>query len=282
MVDDAGQHPRRPALVVDARGGDQLLEQPCLVVGIQDGEVRLQVDLARRAVETGIGFLRDDQLGVPPQKPHADRVERAEPRHALHDVTHHPAQPVAHLPRGLVGEGDGQHLVRPGFALRQQVRDPGRQRTGLAGARAGQHQHRPVEDQHRLQLRVVQPVEIRAGSGGRGAGGQARRRGDLAMLGHADKVGRRPWEGKRVFVLRSSLAISPRRIGHRATARVRTRGLSVRASAIGFRNGAAGGSVLLAPVLHEAAVLGVVDHRIAASVVAAELALGELLLRHVA
>ncbi len=46
-VDDARQLPRRPALLVEVRGDDQLLQQPQLVVGVEDGEVRLQARPAR-------------------------------------------------------------------------------------------------------------------------------------------------------------------------------------------------------------------------------------------
>ena len=62
----AGKHAGRPFLVVDALGLQQLLDQPRLVVGVEDGEVALQ----------------PDQLGMAAQHPHADRMEGAEP-HAV-------------------------------------------------------------------------------------------------------------------------------------------------------------------------------------------------------
>ena len=43
-VDQAGEEPRRPALLVDVGGLDDLAQQPDLVVGVEDGEVRLQPD----------------------------------------------------------------------------------------------------------------------------------------------------------------------------------------------------------------------------------------------
>ena len=58
---------RRPALGVDVLGLEQLLEQPLLVVGVEDGEARLQ----------------PHQLGVAAQDLGGDRVEGAEPAQAL-------------------------------------------------------------------------------------------------------------------------------------------------------------------------------------------------------
>ena len=65
-LDDAAQHSRRPFLVVDPLGLQQLLDQPRLVVGVEDGEVALEAH----------------QLGMAPQHAHADGVEGAEP-HAV-------------------------------------------------------------------------------------------------------------------------------------------------------------------------------------------------------
>ena len=57
------QRVRRPTLRVDPPGLHHLLQQAELVVGVQNGEVGLQ----------------PRQVGVPPQHPGAQRVERAEP-----------------------------------------------------------------------------------------------------------------------------------------------------------------------------------------------------------
>ena len=51
VVDDAGQHPRRPLLLVDVRSQDQLLEQADLVVRVQNGEIRFQVQIAGAGVD---------------------------------------------------------------------------------------------------------------------------------------------------------------------------------------------------------------------------------------
>ena len=64
-----GELARRPALLVDALRLDHLLHQAELVVGVEDGEVGPQAH----------------ELGVAAQDLGADRVEGAEPRHALGD-----------------------------------------------------------------------------------------------------------------------------------------------------------------------------------------------------
>ena len=144
VVDQPGQHARRPALLVDALGLEQLLDQPDLVVDVEDGEVALQ----------------PDQLGVAAQDLHADRVEGAEPRHALDHLADHRADALLHLARRLVGEGDGEDFGRPRAAEAEDVRDARGQHPGLAGAGAGQHQHRAVQRLDRLPLLGVEVGEI--------------------------------------------------------------------------------------------------------------------------
>ena len=70
-----GEHARRPALFVDVLGLQKLLQQPDLVVDVENGEIGLQAD----------------QLGMAAQDLHADGMERAEPRHALDDLPDHGA-----------------------------------------------------------------------------------------------------------------------------------------------------------------------------------------------
>ena len=127
-------------------GFEQLLEQPDLVVDVEDGEVALQ----------------PDQLGVAAQDFHADGVEGAEPRHALDRLADHRADAVLHLAGGLVGEGHGEDFGRPRPAGREDVGDAGGQHPRLAGAGAGQHQHRAVQGLDRLSLLGVQVVQIAA------------------------------------------------------------------------------------------------------------------------
>ena len=91
---------------------------------------------------------------------HPDGMKRAKPRHSLNDLPDHHADAALHLARGLVGEGDGQHLVWPRAAERKNVGDTRGQHPRLAGPRTGQHQQRPVERLDRLALLRVQAREV--------------------------------------------------------------------------------------------------------------------------
>ncbi len=152
VVDETGELARGPAFLVDVGGDDELFEKPHLVVGVEDREVRLQ----------------PHEFGVAAQELDPDGVEGAEPGHPLDRFAEEACHAVLHLARGLVGEGDGQDLVRPRLAGVEKVRDPGGERAGLAGARAREHQDRAIQRQHRLALRRVQPVEVRLRPRGHG------------------------------------------------------------------------------------------------------------------
>ncbi len=143
-VDHRGEQSRRPALLVDVLRLQQLLDESDLVVGVEHREGRLEID----------------KLRVAAQDLDADGVERAEPRHAFHHAADQSADPDLHLPRRLVGEGDGEDLTRPGAAVAQDVGDPGGEHARLAGAGASQHEQRPVQRLHRLPLLRVERVEI--------------------------------------------------------------------------------------------------------------------------
>ncbi len=162
-VDQHRQHARRPALLVDVLGFQNLLQETDLVVDVQNGE---------------IGF-QPDHLGVPAQNLHADRVEGAEPRHAFDHAADDLADAVFHLARRLVGEGDGQNLAGPGVAGGEDVGDAHGEHAGLAGAGAGQHQHRTVESLDREPLFRIEPGQIgrRRRSGPRTRGNAASGRG---------------------------------------------------------------------------------------------------------
>ena len=148
-VDDHGEHAAGPALFVDILGLQQLLQQPDLIVDVEDGEVGLEAD----------------QLGVAAQDLHADRMERAKPRHALDRLPDHRADAGLHLARRLVGEGDGEDFRRARAAEAEDMGDARGQHARLAGAGAGEHQHRAVERLDRLALLGVQPGEIGRGDG---------------------------------------------------------------------------------------------------------------------
>ena len=165
-IDEISERTRRPALVIEIFRLQELLEQPQLVVGIENGEIRPQAD----------------QLGMHAQNLGADRVERAEPRHRLLR-TGEDSNPLAHLPRGLVGEGHRQDLMGAGAAGRNDVRDSGGQDARLAHAGAGENENRPVQRLDRPALLFVQPFEVGGisvvrTSDERGARNRVRRRVD--------------------------------------------------------------------------------------------------------
>ena len=121
-----------------------LLEQADLIVRVENGEIGLEAD----------------QFGVAAQDFGRNRVKGAEPGHAFGDRADQHGDALLHLARRLVGEGDGENLVRPRAALRDDMRDARGQNPRLAGAGAGQHQHRPVERLDRRALLGIEPVKI--------------------------------------------------------------------------------------------------------------------------
>jgi hypothetical protein len=70
------------------------------------------------------------------------------------------ADALLHLAGGLVGEGDGEDLRRPGEAERQDVGDAGGQHARLAGAGAGQHEDRALGGLDGAALLLVQAFQI--------------------------------------------------------------------------------------------------------------------------
>ena len=160
-VDQHGQHARRPAFVVELLGFQDHLDDADLVVDVENREIVLQ----------------PDHLGMPAQDLHADRVEGAEPRHALDNLPDHLADAIFHLARGLVGEGDGEDFRGPRASKVENVCDAGGEHAGFAGSRAGEHQHRPVQRFHRFALLGVEVGEIgRSASPQRTRGNAARNR----------------------------------------------------------------------------------------------------------
>ena len=142
-VDQARQRPRRPALVVEILRLQDLLQEPQLVVRVEDGEVRPQ----------------PDKFGVHAQDLDADRMERAEPGHALRRAGEH-GDALAHLARGLVGERHRENFVRASASGRDQMGDAGGQHAGLADPRARENKDRTVKRLDGAPLLVVEPREI--------------------------------------------------------------------------------------------------------------------------
>ncbi len=179
-IDQPGERASGPAFLVEIGRGDQLFEQAELVVGVENGEIRLQ----------------PDQFGVATQHLGPDRVEGAEPRHPLHHVADQPPDAFAHFAGGLVGEGDAQDFARPCLSREQQMGEARGERGGLSGARACEDEDRAVGGQHRLALGGVQAAQIGriVGRGGgeshsrtvreRGRAGQAWFAGAGAAIAH--------------------------------------------------------------------------------------------------
>ena len=175
-----------PALVEAVGLADQLLERPArrllvglgvdqLVLGVGDPgadrarRVALGVDLellqAALQHPQRVGLVVDreaarvaEALGLDPQQPRAGGVEGHHP-HPPRDPADQRGDPLAHLVRGLVGEGDRQDLVRMRPAGRQQPGDPVGQGAGLARAGAGEDQQRALAEGDRLALRTVEAGE---------------------------------------------------------------------------------------------------------------------------
>ena len=154
-VEDHGENARRPAFLVELLGFQDLFDDADLVVDVQNREIRLQTDHFR----------------VAPQDFHADRMESAQPRHALDDLPDHLADAQLHLARRLVGEGDRQDVAGPGAAEIEDVGDPRRQNAGFPRPRAGQHQHRAVE-----RLDCFPLLRVQIGQIGRAARAEGARR----------------------------------------------------------------------------------------------------------
>ena len=144
-VNEACQLAGGPALLVDAGGLDHLFHQADLVVRVQNSEVGSQPGKLRMAAQN---------LG-------AQRVEGAEPLHALHRAADQCADALLHLAGGLVGEGHRQNLARPGAAGVEQMRQPRGQHPRLAGAGARQHEHGAIKRLHGFALRLVQVLKVR-------------------------------------------------------------------------------------------------------------------------
>ena len=185
-VDQAGQHPRRPALVIDVLGLQQLFQKPDLVVDIKHGEIGFQLH----------------HFGMGAQYPPADRVKSAEPGHALHRLAQHVAEPQLHLARGLVGEGDRKDFAGPRSPHAENVRDAAGQHAGFAGPGSRQHEDRTVQRFHCLALLGIKPGQILRRRAGASARGYAASRGlvvghtamdQLVRLGHMRIVFRPRW-----------------------------------------------------------------------------------------
>ena len=133
---------RREALGVDVELLDAALDEADRVLLVVDREA------ARVAEPLRVGAEHARAGGVEGHHPHRPRA-----------VAHQHLHPLAHLLRGLVGEGDRQDLARPRAPAVDEVRDPVRQHAGLARAGAGEDQQRTLAVQDGLALGLVEPLQ---------------------------------------------------------------------------------------------------------------------------
>ena len=119
------------------------LREPDLVGLVVDREVRAVAEPRRLAAEDAA----------------AGGVEGQDPDRAR-DAAEHVLEPLAHLARRLVREGDREDLLRLDPVRVDQVRDPVREDARLAGAGAGDDEERPLGREDGLPLGGVQVGEI--------------------------------------------------------------------------------------------------------------------------
>ncbi len=144
-------------------GGDPRLQRSGReALGVHAELVHAALDHAPR-----VGLVVDregagvaEQVGLRAQDPGTGGVKGHQP-HAAGAVSHELLDPAPHLGRGLVGEGDGQHLGGAHLAAEEQEGDPAREHRGLAAAGAGENQQRTLAVGHRLALGLVQALQQR-------------------------------------------------------------------------------------------------------------------------
>ena len=140
--DNTAQHAGRPPLGIEIFGLEHLLQQPCLVINIENCKIRLQAD----------------KISMPTQHPRRQRMKCAEP-HLLGHRANHIRHPHFHFTGGLVGECHRQNvpwLRRIGRHKFSQTRS---QHAGFAGTCARQHQHRPVQRLDSFLLRGIEAIK---------------------------------------------------------------------------------------------------------------------------
>ena len=150
--------------------------------------VELELAAGERHQALRVGLVVDGERGgvaeplrLPAQDAHAGRVERHDP-HGPGARADQRGDAGGHLPGRLVGEGDGQDLVRRDIARGEQVGDPVGEHPGLPGARAGHDEQRAALVHHGSTLLRIESVEK----------GIYRESGHLHRVGrHADKSSER-------------------------------------------------------------------------------------------
>jgi hypothetical protein len=133
---------RRPALLVQTELADHPLDQPLLVVAVENLE----------------GLAQPGFLPVRPQQAVRQAVEGADP-HAGRVDTHQLLDAVTHLGSGLVGEGHRQNGVGRGVFDLDQPGDTVHQHSGFTGTSAGQDQLTAHGGRYGLTLGIVEGIQ---------------------------------------------------------------------------------------------------------------------------
>ena len=108
-----------------------------------------------------------EPLRLAPEQAGRERVEGPDPE-AGRIAPEELRDPVLHLARRLVGEGDGEDPVGGDSMALDQAGDAGGEHAGLPRPGPGEHQQRPMDVLHRLALRGIQGSEPIVGGGGFG------------------------------------------------------------------------------------------------------------------
>jgi len=146
---DAGEQPPGGVeLLRQTQLPERLPDRPQLVVLVVDQEAG--VDPGRRR--------------LPAEEADAEAVEGGHPAPQGTSLEQG-LRALAHLLRRLVGEGDGEDPLGGHAPLQHEVGDAMGDDAGLAAARPGQDQHRPLHRQHGLALGGVERVEDRRRDG---------------------------------------------------------------------------------------------------------------------
>ncbi len=132
-----GLHHRLVAAVLLAQ---QILHEGGRVLLIEDGEARFVAE----------------PFQFPPQDVQSQGVKGRDHRAVALVASQQGRHAGLHLPRRLVGEGDGGDVSGFDAAAFRQIADLGGDHPGLAAARAGQHQQGAVDVMHRFTLARVE------------------------------------------------------------------------------------------------------------------------------
>ena len=147
VADLGEERPRVVALRVEVEVAADEGHQPLRVGGVVDRERRGPAE----------------RLGLGPQDAHAGRVERRHP-HDPGPAADEAGDALLHLARGLVGEGDREHLTGLDVAGREQVGDAVGEHPGLARAGPGDDQQRRALVDHGRPLLGVEALEQLVGA----------------------------------------------------------------------------------------------------------------------